>query len=63
MDNAHSGKARAEEILIFDSSTFVREIGLMSHGGSALKQRFRAVDGPSAAFQHRVGPLGCLAVL
>ena len=37
MDNADSGKVRAEEILVFDSSTFVKEIGLMSHGGSALK--------------------------
>ena len=37
MDSAHSWVTGVEEILIFDSSTFIKEIGLMSHGGSALK--------------------------
>ena len=37
MEKTDSRKARTQEVLIFDSSTFIREIGLMSLDGSALK--------------------------
>ena len=37
MSNADQRTIEAEEVLVLDSSTFIREIGLMSTKGSALK--------------------------
>ena len=37
VDDAEPTEARAEEVLVLDSSTFIQEIGLTSRGASALK--------------------------
>ena len=37
MDGAEPTEAKAEEVLVLDSSTFIQEIGLTSKGASALK--------------------------
>ena len=37
VDGAGPTEARAEEVLVLDSSTFIQEAGLTSRGASALK--------------------------
>ena len=53
VDGAGPTEARAEEVLVLDSSTFIQEAGLTSRGASALKHYLIPSENTSSEQQVR----------